>query len=265
MPNKVRRKEWHPSHLKAGTIDLWRVDLQMDRIAIGRLFETLSDDEKERAKRFVFANDGERFVVGRGILRMILSTYLHRSPNDIEFSYGRFGKPFLKDQKSGVRFNVSHSKEVGIIAITLGREIGVDVEFVDHSFQFSDIARSVFSATDVARLEALPGRSRAGAFFSGWTRKEAVLKAIGDGLSSPDELHAAIPVMSEENAVSFRASFQGCDKKLSLVSLCMDESYRLALSVDGELGTVRFCELDSRKVGFTIAPRAIHASSRSLD
>lgn len=242
MPNELWQTTANHSHLKDGDIDIWRGDLCADSTSLGAMFGLLSDDEKERAGRYVFERDKERFITGRGMLRKILSSYLGIAPGDVRFSYGPFGKPFLANGTSRLRFNVSHSNGVGVIAITTGRDIGVDIEFVDQSFQIFSVAGSVFSAVEVSRLAALPARSRAAAFFTGWTRKEACLKATGDGLSSEDKIQSAIPAVGEENAVSFSICSHHEIREWSLISLGNDDDYKLALAVEGKLGAMKHCE-----------------------
>ncbi len=230
------------SHSKDGDIDIWRGDLCADPATLDVLFGLLSGEEKERAGRYVFARDRERFVAGRGMLRKILSSYLGIDAEEVRFSYGPLGKPFLADGTSGLRFNVSHSNGVGVIAVTTGTDVGVDIEFVDQSFEVFSVAESVFSSAEVLRLEALPATSRAAAFFTGWTRKEACLKAIGDGLSSADEIQSVIPALAEENSVTFSVGSDDEITEWSLISLWNDEDYKAALAVKGKLGAMRHRE-----------------------
>ncbi len=142
---------------------------------------TLSEDEKERAARFHFEIDRHRFVACRAVLREILGAELGISPGDVKFSYGAQGKPTL-NHKTDLRFNLSHSEGLALIALSDEAEIGVDLEQIRPERATSDVARAVF--TDAEQAE-LVGPDRVERFFQLWTRKEAYLKAIGQGFASP--------------------------------------------------------------------------------
>ncbi len=136
----------------------------------------LSAEERERAGRFRFDRDRNRFTACRGILRELLGL----KPRE-NLVYGEFGKPRLQD--SEIRFNVSHSHGMGMIAITRGREVGCDIERIDPSFADENIPERFFSPYEVKALRALPARDQCEAFFRCWTRKEAFIKACGMGMS----------------------------------------------------------------------------------
>jgi 4'-phosphopantetheinyl transferase len=136
----------------------------------------LSPDERDRASRFRFDRDRNHFIVCRGTLRELLDIGPER-----RFIYGDFGKPMLED--SPVRFNVSHSHGMALIAITEGREVGCDIERIDPSFADDNIPEHFFSQYEVAALRALPEKEQCAAFFRCWTRKEAFIKACGMGMS----------------------------------------------------------------------------------
>ncbi len=226
-----------------GDIDLWRADLARDQVSIGPLFGSLSDDEKIRADRFHFARDRERFVVGRATLRKIISSYLGIRPEIIVFSYNRFGKPSLAAGDGRLRFNVSHSRETGLIAVTKDRAVGVDIEFADRNFDVMSVAKGAFSEAEVSRLRSLPAGLRTAAFYEGWTRKEACLKAMGDGLSSsPDQLSAVSAVIRRSEA-SFESVVDGKATEWSLMSLGIADDYKAALAVEGRIRSVRYWHL----------------------
>jgi 4'-phosphopantetheinyl transferase len=168
--------------LGGNTVDIWTADLDLSLHEMRSLQNTLSPDERERAAKFHFARDRQRFIAARGILRDILARYLGRSPSALLFSYGPFGKPALADDcASDLRFNLSHSGSVALYAIAR-REIGVDVERIDSSFIEDGIEERFFSRNEVAKLRSLHASERLRGFFNCWTRKEAYVKARGDGL-----------------------------------------------------------------------------------
>jgi 4'-phosphopantetheinyl transferase len=147
----------------------------------------LAEDEINRANRFHFKKDRERFVAGRGLLRMILSSYVGMPANEIIFTYGCHGKPGLRrhDGRPAIEFNLAHSAGTAIYAITRDRPVGIDIELVDHEFPIESVAERFFSKVEVAAFRSLPRDMQRIAFFKCWTRKEAFIKALGDGLSCP--------------------------------------------------------------------------------
>ena len=145
----------------------------------------LSPDERERADRFVFARDRDRFVAGRAFLRLLLAQYLGCEPRALRFRYGPNGKPALADERSDLHFNLAHSGALAVCALARGSELGVDLERLRPIRDAEGVVRSAFSPREVARLESLPETARLRAFYEGWTRKEAFLKALGHGLARP--------------------------------------------------------------------------------
>ncbi len=172
--------------LESDEVHVWRVSLHMDPAEIESLARVLSDDERARAARFCFQQDRESFTVARGILRMLLGRYLDQEAGRLEFSYGPHGRPMLRDQNlSEFCFNVSHSKGLALYAFTRKRQIGIDVEWIRSEMASEQIAERFFAPEEVATLRALPSDAQLEAFFNCWTRKEAFIKASGEGLSLP--------------------------------------------------------------------------------
>lgn len=157
----------------------------------------LDEDERVRASRFRFEKHRQNFVVGRGVLRLLLSRYLGMPPEDVRFTYGAQGKPALEGEHSAdsLRFNASHSGELAVYAFVRECEVGVDVEFIKTDFETEEIAERFFSAPEIRALRALPAAEKPAAFFRFWTRKEAYIKAIGSGLSHPlDQFDVTAPI-----------------------------------------------------------------------
>jgi 4'-phosphopantetheinyl transferase len=162
-------------------VHLWRIDLTR---AAAVDFAVLSDEELERAARFHFEKDRSRFKVARAALRTILARYASLLPDALEFSQNEYGKPFLTNPRAaGLHFNLSHSKDVALLAVTREREVGIDVEFMRPDFATTEVAEYFFSSAEVATLAGVESRLRTRAFFNCWTRKEAYIKARGEGLS----------------------------------------------------------------------------------
>jgi 4'-phosphopantetheinyl transferase len=173
--------------LAGGEVHIWRAFLDIPDEQLKRLLAALSEDEQKRAARFHFRKDRDHFVAARGALRDILSRYLLIDAGAIVFQYSDYGKPDL-DQNvtdSELRFNVSHSHGMALIAVTNGFNVGVDIEFPREDLSDEQIARRFFSSSEVEALLALPRSLQNKAFFTCWTRKEAYIKGIGEGLSMP--------------------------------------------------------------------------------
>ncbi|SRR6266496_2115226 len=164
-------------------VHVWQAKLD-DRL-LDSLATFLSQDERERGKKFRFARDQNRFIVGRGLLRAILSSYVGTAPHDLNFSYGDKGKPALAGMGNSIRFNLAHSGEMAVYAVSLNRELGIDLEYFREELADEDVARRFFSACEVRSLFSIPVEIRRVAFFNCWTRKEAYIKARGEGLSMP--------------------------------------------------------------------------------
>jgi 4'-phosphopantetheinyl transferase len=163
-------------------VDIWRVSVNVLADSRNRLASILAAEEVARAARFHFAVDRDRFIAAHGCLRDILTRYLHCEPGQLNFSTGKYGKPALISNE-GLDFNLSHSGDYALIAITERRNVGVDVELMRERISPQAIARRFFSQAEVAELQALPLEQQEAAFFRCWTRKEAYIKAQGLGLA----------------------------------------------------------------------------------
>lgn len=166
-----------------GEIDLWLARLNEPADDGATFAGVLSADERARAKRFVFDRDRDQFVTTRAVLRHLLGGYLERDPGDIEFEYNRHGKPRLIGQGSPLEFNVSHSSDAAVFAFSRAGAVGVDVEAIRNIADGDSLAERFFAPNEARTLRAVPPALRDQAFFNCWTRKEAFIKALGDGLS----------------------------------------------------------------------------------
>ncbi|MGB8540676.1 MAG: 4'-phosphopantetheinyl transferase superfamily protein [Candidatus Acidiferrales bacterium] len=168
-------------------VHIWRASLEMDSATLIRIRRTLAEDEKARSERFIFDRDRNHFIAGRGILRELVGRYLQRPPQTIDFVYGPRGKPALANggSRHPICFNISHSHGLAVIGIAREREIGIDVELIRPEFTVEEIAKRYFSVKEVDELNTLPSELRPEGFFHCWTRKEAYIKAKGDGLHIP--------------------------------------------------------------------------------
>ncbi len=174
--------------LAPGEIHLWRAALD-DPIRLSGAEAVLSREELLRAGKFARALDRQRFIAAHGALRMVLGLYLSADPQSLEFRAGPMGKPALVQTFTDLRFNLSHSGELALIAVTRGREVGVDVERVQRDIEFDPIVEHYFEPTEAWDLRTAPPQERVGRFFDLWTRKEACVKAQGVGLGMKIETH----------------------------------------------------------------------------
>jgi 4'-phosphopantetheinyl transferase len=174
--------------LLSGEIHVWSASLECDPRVLLKLTATLTPDEMFRATRFRCVRDRDHFIAARGTLRELLGSYENRSPAELEFSYGKQGKPILRTSDgstSDICFNVAHSHGLAVYAIAYDRNVGIDVELIDPEFAASEIAARYFSAREARAISLLPSEQRAEGFFHCWTRKEAYVKAHGAGLGIP--------------------------------------------------------------------------------
>jgi 4'-phosphopantetheinyl transferase len=163
---------------------VWRVDVRSAYARRNDLWHVLARDERQKSIDLFFEGDRKRFVVSRGVLRVLLGRYLRAQPDSLEFGYNPHGKPYLVGA-SGVRFSTSHSHDLVLLAFVRDRDIGVDVEHMREDLGLEEIASRHFSTREVATLRSLPNSLRTEAFFACWTRKEAFAKAKGRGLTLP--------------------------------------------------------------------------------
>ena len=171
--------------LSGREVQLWTARLEALESTFARALSWLSADEAERAARFRFEKHMRAFVLGRAVLRALVANYLRIAPTDVSFTYGPKGKPALAGAPCPLDFNVSNSGDLAAYAFTLNCEIGVDVEYRRRMADIEAIARRFFASAEVAEFTDLADSDRPEGFFNCWTRKEAYIKAVGDGLSVP--------------------------------------------------------------------------------
>jgi len=215
-------------------VDLWKLPLTESEAALHRLERTLAPDERARAERFRFDRDRRRFIVAHGRLRMILARYLGVDPQALVFSNGPRGKPFFAPPlQAALKFNLSHSGNLALVAVTLNRDIGVDLEEI-HSFESAELlAEQFFSPLENATLRALPEAERLKAFFCCWSLKEAYVKATGDGLArATDSFDVAFGRGELGRLVSVEGDLEEASR-WSLVRLTPAPGYVAALAVEG--------------------------------
>ena len=163
-----------------------------------KLWKPLSDQEKTQAEKFINKPLRDRYVMSHGLLRYLLSFYVGSKPHEIEYSVNQFGKPFLKEESYRVQFNMSHSKDYAAYIMVLDCQVGIDIEWKDKTINFEEISDLVLSPGEINSFHKLTPEGKFQTFYDIWTKKEAIVKAIGDGLSYPIK---TIEIMNSTNNV----------------------------------------------------------------
>jgi len=223
--------------LASDEVHSWCARLDVPPETSARLYATLTPDERTRSARFQFELDQQRFIVARGVLRDLLGRYLQTQPGQIRFVYNAFGKPDLGPEFGNrLKFNLSHSAGLALIAIATASNVGVDLEYVRAQSDYADIARSFLSTAEADYLIALPSHLYAEAFLGCWTKKEAYVKACGEGLATP--LNGfSVPLTTDPGDTPVDLYLASKDmvpaKRWSLYTLRPAPGYAGALAIEG--------------------------------
>jgi 4'-phosphopantetheinyl transferase len=197
-------------------VDIFYLNLELYFKKLDLFLPLLSADEIARANRFKHKEDGAGFIISHGFLRNILSNYLHIRPQEIIFSKNKYGKPLL--DKGDVCFNLSHSKYMAAVAVSTKYPVGIDIEYIGRKINHDDIIKRFFCLEEVEYFQRIRDvEQKRREFFRLWTRKEAVLKAQGIGLS---QNLANVAVLAKAN------------KKWQLEDITINNSYQAAIAVD---------------------------------
>jgi len=229
---------WHTPDafpaLAADAVHVWRIALATCAAELTRRAGVLTADELARAARFHFERDRRRWIATRGAVRSLLAGYTGVPPTCVRFRLGPHGKPSLEEPDgAGLEFNVSHSGELALCAVSRGRAVGVDVEAIRPEFATLSMARRFFAPAEGAALAALPQHEQTEAFFACWSRKEAYIKARGTGIAlgldrfevslTPGRPPALLATHDEPDAA----------ERWKLVALAPGDGYAGALVTDG--------------------------------
>jgi 4'-phosphopantetheinyl transferase len=227
--------------LSGNELHVWCARLDPPSDTIHALHATLNAEERERADRFHYPGGREYYIVGRGVLRDILGHYLKTEPARITFTYSSHGKPFLDESAVDlpIRFNLAHSGLLVVYAFVLGRDVGIDIEKNRPDFAGQRIADRFFSPREAYTLRTLPKEQREEGFLNCWTRKEAYIKARGEGLSFPLD---AFDVSLKPGEPAALVATQGDPEEAarwSLYALETEPDYAAAVAVEGRGYVVR--------------------------
>jgi 4'-phosphopantetheinyl transferase len=223
-------------HLANSKVQIWHASLLQPPEVVQKLQSVLSEDERQRADRFRFAEHRLSFWVGRGILRFLLSRYTGMRPEQIQFKYTLAGKPFLAngDSHPEICFNLSHAGQVALYAFSWGQQVGIDVESIRPMEEMDQVAKSNFSPGEYLNLQRVSEVRRVEAFYKCWTRKEAFIKAIGEGLSFPlQEFEVSFEPDVPAQLLTVRGSSEEANR-WTMHDLKTWDGYAAALVVEGK-------------------------------
>ncbi|MEC4849720.1 MAG: 4'-phosphopantetheinyl transferase superfamily protein [Jaaginema sp. PMC 1079.18] len=232
MRFEVRPLEFSPptvEELEGNIVQIWQGNLPDRERDVAVWFKMLSPDERDRANRYYFERDRARFVAGRGRLRSLLGCYLNLDPQDIQFIYSDRGKPQLPSSSNpyNITFNVSHSHDLVLYAVAQSYPLGIDLELMRPLPTAEKLAERFFTPTEAAVLQALPLEEQQLAFFRGWTRKEAFLKATGVGITQLQSVRVSL----QKTAVLERVSQDERRQDWILADLPLPSAYVGAIAV----------------------------------
>lgn len=214
-----------------GEVHIWQARPVVHQLDLDPL-QFLSPDERQRMERFRFGTDSRNFLFCRAMLRMLLASYLGTSPAELRFAYSAHGKPSLSVPADNLQFNVSHSHGAVLYAFSRGKRIGVDVEFIRHDLNVEEIATRFFSMAEQEELQQSSDEYKS--FFHCWTRKEAFVKARGEGLSCPpDSFDVSVAPECSEVALTTRPDRSEA-QRWQLHSLNSFPGYAAAVAVESE-------------------------------
>lgn len=224
-------------------VHVWNAHLDPPNAQTEQLTRVLSEDERNRAGRFHFDKDRARFIYARSVLRVLLGRYLNVPPADVSFRYGRTGKPELSSafHDTNLQFNLSHSHGQLLFAIARHCAIGVDIEMIRPETDIERIAERFFSFAETEQLRALTGLGKRAGFFNGWTRKEAYLKARGEGIGEGLNQFAVSLTPGKPAQLLFDRRDAGAVNRWSIHDLNTSSGFSAALVVErADLALRRF-------------------------
>lgn len=224
--------------LAPGMVDVWCIPLEQNDERMHRLQGLLQANERQRIERLVNHDARRRMVVARAALRSVLAQYVPEPAGALTFVYGPHGKPALQDWPA-MGFNLSHSHGLALCVVALDRTVGVDIEHRRRLADDDAVARRFFASEEYAVYASLPPDQRASGFFNAWTRKEAFIKAIGDGLSRPlDEFLVTLRPGNAPKLLTIKTAPQETTR-WTLLDLPCPSGYTAALAIDGVPAAVR--------------------------
>ncbi len=226
------------------SVHVWRAYFEQNLISYKKYKESLSVREIDKARRFIRHSDRGRYVFAHGVLRAILSSYMGCAPHQIVFESNKLSKPCLANAKDGneIQFNLSHSGDITLIAVSQRSAIGIDVEYIRMIPDAHQIVNSTFSVQEREYLNNLPSADYEKRFFACWTAKEAFLKATGRGLSYPLDKFSIIFSNGLPSGVKFDDDNPFPDKCWRIIGLSPGPGYSGAMAIAELQSELKFYE-----------------------
>lgn len=238
------QRQEQPDPLREDEVHLWIAPLTAPLEKLVYFKSILSTDELEHARRFRKISDGEHYVIARGSLRSLLAFYCASAPDGLKFTYDALGKPSLSGQgpEAVLNFSVSHSENQALFGFARGRRIGVDLECVREDADVLGLAKRYFSPDEFRQLRGLPASAQCEAFYCAWTRKEAYLKACGEGLSFGPERVEVSFIPAQPAMILKVAGARDVSEHWTLQHLSPGPGYLGAAAVEGSSITFRLLD-----------------------
>lgn len=226
--------------LQANDVHVWRVSVAHHDKRFSEFSSFLDADEKQRAARFIVNHAAKNFVIARGALRFLLSSYLKTKPEQIIFHQNQYGKLYVDG--SPLQFNISHSHDLILLVFALIKPVGIDVEFMREGNDFLDIAQKFFSQDEVTKIFALSCAQQNKAFFNCWTRKEAFIKGLGMGMFTSLDKFSVDVDCEKTGSVTVHYDSNSVPGIWNIEALDPADDYVGAVAVDAKDYVVKLCD-----------------------
>ncbi len=218
--------------LSKGHVDVWLCDLKQLSGDIKIFYSILSEDERDRADKLKVEDKKQQYIITRGVLRERLGLLTNIDPKDFVFDYLEHGKPVMANnhQCADITFNVSHSYDLAMIAIAQKQSIGIDIEKINYESDHQALMTRFFSKAEQTEFQTMLDANKARAFCACWTRKEAFIKAVGDGVSyGLDKFNIAVDPENQTPEINLH---KPSEKTWSAINLPVDNDYMACLVSD---------------------------------
>ncbi|HTI14908.1 MAG TPA: 4'-phosphopantetheinyl transferase superfamily protein [Dictyobacter sp.] len=232
--------------LSEDEVHIWRTPLSFNEPLTRRLRDILIPEEQTKAQKFYFEKDRQHWTAARAILRILLGMYLNIAPSRVQFHSNQYGKPSLAlHHASSITFNLSHSQGYALYAFTHTKQLGIDIEYMKADIDYASIAQHYFSPYEQETLASLPAEKQKIAFYYGWTRKEAYIKARGKGLSIPlNQFDVTLQPGKPAQFLQSREPDQA-NQQWSLYNIALDDDFAAALAVENTYNTLHFWSVET--------------------
>ena len=216
-------------------IHVWVSYLNLHQAKLKHLYPLLSIDEKERSERFKFYKHRKNFIASHGFLHAVLAYYIDTPAEDIQFSHGEKGKPYILEEQNpqNIQFNLSHSNSMAVLAVCKNQQLGVDIEFKEKKADWQGIIKRFYTQNEQDAIFKLAEDSQKDAFFQVWTRKEAHMKVTGKGMSlAPTQFEVSVPPKPAKFIENLKSPDDSFYKMQDIILPEMYADYYACLSAD---------------------------------